>query len=241
MKNCNSGSDLTLCKCNCHNFNEGVIRHMVACCDKCDTCDQNIRTGMMDIHKKNCPYLKNNPMIKGNDFLVPMGIYLLPACNHTKTVHEHKKDCTSYFSSEWYKKKWKLDGQINKIGPPILLDMRRQQKGKDGNYATIFSSFERRLNEIAIPQNRIVDAIFSTSEECKKFLLDANLSKFDLHFLVKNHYPELDPGYKKEPVEDFLVFHFKIYLSSGIFFSVGRFLYDYVWCGERENRFVALI
>ena len=186
---------------------------------------------------------KEIQIIGHNDFLVQIGVYLLPVCNHTKTVHDHKKDCTSYFGGEWYKKKWKLDEQVLETGPPRFLDMRRMQKGKDGNYKTIFSSFGRPLNEIAISQNRIVDTIFPTveSETSKRFFLDANLLKFDLHFLVKNHYSEMHPDYKKDPIEDYLIFHFKIYKSSGIFFSVGKFSYEYIWCGERENRFIALI
>ncbi len=163
---------------------------------------------------------------KGKDeFLIPMGIYHLPECTHTKTLADHKADCKSYYSENYTKHG--LDKEVQTPGPAISIDMRKMQKGKDGNYQKIFDSFGKPLAELAIPQNRIVDIIFSVAEQCKKLRDDADLKDFWLHLLVKKENVEAGD-------EEFFVFGFR--LGDGVLFGAYPLSSGGVWFGENEIR-----
>lgn len=48
--------DPTVCECRCHEYNKNLdepcMLHMVACCEKCQDCDLNIQTGMLEAHRE---------------------------------------------------------------------------------------------------------------------------------------------------------------------------------------------
>jgi hypothetical protein len=49
--------DITVCDCQCHRQKQtGLeIKHIGPCCDVCYLCQQNIRRGMINVHKEACP------------------------------------------------------------------------------------------------------------------------------------------------------------------------------------------
>ena len=44
-------SDLNECNCGCHRKN-GLVLHIMACCEQCDECKKLIKTRRMEYHKQ---------------------------------------------------------------------------------------------------------------------------------------------------------------------------------------------
>lgn len=51
--------DMFICNCQCHT--DGSITHCLACCERCAKCRQNIITGFMELHLKECNVLSEEP------------------------------------------------------------------------------------------------------------------------------------------------------------------------------------
>lgn len=43
-----------VCKCECHDFREGVVMHMMPCCYPCKFCGKNIVPGHTITHAEQC-------------------------------------------------------------------------------------------------------------------------------------------------------------------------------------------
>lgn len=49
--------DITVCDCQCHRQKQTGLesKHIGPCCDVCYLCQQNIKKGLLAIHKEICP------------------------------------------------------------------------------------------------------------------------------------------------------------------------------------------
>jgi hypothetical protein len=48
------------CLCHCHRHKPGVIKHIIACCDVCPKCRQNIRATCLAEHMAKCKVIPPN-------------------------------------------------------------------------------------------------------------------------------------------------------------------------------------
>lgn len=159
-----------------------------------------------------------------DEFLYDMGLYAVPAYGETKNLSDRKKDFPSYFSENY--QTMKLARKQQPI-PSGSINIKKMQPGKDGTYQTIFASFGRPLASMVVTENRILEILFSESEECKKIRTDLDLETTWAHFLIQ---PDADK-------EEFFVV--KVYRYSGglhlVVYPLGR---GRVWHGVDGDRFV---
>jgi hypothetical protein len=47
-------ADFNVCECKCHDENGPLVKHVVACCYTCETCNQRIKSHFSYAHERAC-------------------------------------------------------------------------------------------------------------------------------------------------------------------------------------------
>lgn len=135
---------------------------------------------------------------KQDKLLKKLGVFKFNGCSHTKNLYEfsvenNKTDALEFFK---FNKRNILSPEQHISSKVYKVEVRRappavQPEPFEDGYAEVvgqtdaFLSFGKNFHTIAIPQNRVIDMVYSEAEEFKKFRDKIKCREYVCYFLTK--------------------------------------------------------